>query len=77
MVVEDDLVLREWFKKQVKWNEYGFELVCVANNGIDALQKLNQHHIDLVISEISMPKMDGIELLNTIKEYGKSSMVIY
>ena len=77
MVVEDDLVLREWFKKQVKWNEYGFELVCVANNGIDALQKLNQHHIDLVISEISMPKMDGIKLLNTIKEYGKSSMVIY
>ncbi|MDQ2085522.1 response regulator [Herbivorax sp. ANBcel31] len=77
MVVEDDLILREWFKSQIKWEEYGFKLVCVANNGIDALQKLNQHDIDLVISEISMPKMDGIELLNTIKEYDKSSMLIY
>lgn len=77
MVVEDDLILREWFKSQVKWNEYGFELVCVASDGIDALQKLNKHHIDLVISEISMPKMNGIELLNTIKEYDKDPMVIY
>ncbi|HHX18698.1 MAG TPA: response regulator [Clostridium sp.] len=77
MVVEDDRILGEWFKSQIKWGDYGFELVCVASDGIDALQKLNQHQIDLVISEINMPKMNGIELLNTVKEYGKETMVIY
>lgn len=77
MVVENDRILGEWFKNQVKWNDYGFELVCVAKDGIDALQKLNQHHIDLVISEINMPKMNGIELLNTVKEYVKETMVVY
>lgn len=77
MVVEDDRILGEWFKSQVRWGDYGFELVCVASDGIDALQKLNQHHIDLIISEINMPKMDGIELLNTVKEYGKDTMVVY
>lgn len=77
MVVVDDRMLGEWFQSHVKWNDYGFELVCVAKDGIDALQKLNQHEIDLIISEINMPKMNGIELLNTVKEYGKDTMVVY
>ncbi|TYQ16406.1 UNVERIFIED_CONTAM: two-component system response regulator YesN [Acetivibrio alkalicellulosi] len=77
MLVENDLITCEWLKNQVEWEKYGFELVCIASNGIDALQKFNQYKIDVVISEICMPKMDGIELLNTIKEYGKTSIVIY
>ena len=61
---------------QVRWVTMALNLLC-SSDGIDALQKLNQHHIDLIISEINMPKMDGIELLNTVKEYGKDTMVVY
>ncbi|MFZ5985854.1 MAG: response regulator [Bacillota bacterium] len=77
MIVDDDLTTLEWLEVEIDWGKLDFKLVCTAKNGIDALHKLNQYNIDLVISDISMPKMDGIELLNTIKEHGISSLVVF
>lgn len=48
-------------------NELGFETVVEATDGIEAFNYLNQHDFKLVITEINLPKMDGIELLKSIK----------
>lgn len=77
MIVDDSPMTREWLEIEIDWGKLGYDLVCSGKDGIDALHKLNQYHIDLVISDISMPKMDGIELFNSIKEYNLSSIVIF
>jgi len=77
MVVDDDPKIREWFEVEIEWGKMGFDFICSAKDGIDALNKLNQHNkLDLVISDIDIPKMNGIELLNSIKEYNLSSMIV-
>lgn len=77
MIVDDDPKILEWLKSEIDWGNLEFNLMCSAKDGIDALHKLNQNDIDLVITDINMPKMDGIELYNSIKEYNLSPFVVY
>jgi len=76
MIVDDDPLICEWLTNQISCSSMGFKVVGVANNGIEALQKLNEYNPDVVISDINMPKMDGIELLNCIKEYESGPQVV-
>ena len=65
LYVEDDLSLREeicLFLSDI------FTQVDLATNGEEGLQKLSQHHYDLVITDIKMPVMNGIEMIEQIKE---------
>ena len=68
MVVDDDPKVLDWLKTEIDWGGMGFTLICTAKDGIDALHKLSQNSVDVIISDISMPKMGGIELLNSLKE---------
>lgn len=77
MIVDDDPLNCKWLTNQINWSHMGFEVVYVANNGIEALQKLNEYNPDVIISDINMPIMDGIELLNCIKEYENGPQVIF
>jgi len=77
MIVDDDPLVCDWLANQINWNHIGFEIVYIANNGIDALHKFNEYNPDVIISDISMPKMDGIELLNSIKEYETGPQVVF
>lgn len=64
LVVEDDKNLKKLIVTYLMKNNYTtFE----ANNGEDALDIIDKQYIDLVISDIMMPKMDGYELLNELR----------
>src|SRR5690606_26361861 len=63
LIVEDNLDLQK-FIKEIFWNKYQ---VFTAGNGNEALEIILQHTVDLIISDISMPDMDGFELCNKIK----------
>jgi YesN/AraC family two-component response regulator len=64
LLVEDDPDMREYLGSLM---EEDYRLVF-ASNGKDALQQLEKHPIDLVVSDISMPIMDGFELLKTLRQ---------
>ena len=69
LVVEDDPMvaqLHEHYLSQIK----GFNLSDVANNGDMALKLLSKKSYDLLILDIFMPTMDGLQLLAKIREYG-------
>jgi len=51
------------------------ELYCVKD-GIDALEILKEHEIDVVVTDLNMPRLDGLELLNIIKQQYKKTAVI-
>ena len=64
LVVEDDKNLKKLMVTYLKKNNYTtFE----ARNGIQALEIIDKQYIDLVISDIMMPEMDGYELLNELR----------
>ena len=50
--------------------------ICEAENGVDALEKLPQHNPDLIILDITMPEMDGIECLKGIRKFNPNCKVL-
>lgn len=63
MVVEDSLEMQAFVVKQLS-SEYR---VLTAVNGVEALKVLKEHTVNLVISDIMMPEMDGLELCEHLK----------
>lgn len=66
LVVDDEQDIRELIKFYL--NKEGFEVI-EAKDGEDALEKFDNEYIDLAIVDVMMPKMDGFELVESIKEF--------
>lgn len=67
LVVEDDRELRQLFNRVLTQNGY---FVREAENGKAALDALEQEYVDLIISDIMMPVMDGYELVRSLRDAG-------
>lgn len=65
MVVDDSFTTRKMLSFLLKGE--GFNVVS-AENGIDALEKLPFSNIDIIITDLNMPQMDGLELINSLKK---------
>lgn len=63
MLVDDAEQIRMGIKLKVDWNRHGFEVCAEAGNGREALEILGRTEIDLVITDIRMPVMNGLDLL--------------
>lgn len=62
MIVDDEPVIRRGLTSFIPWQELGCKVVCLALDGKDALEKFKKYKPDIVVSDIKMPEMDGIEL---------------
>ena len=67
MIVEDDANQRKLM--QAVLEQYGYNVIQ-AIDGIDALEQLDKKHVDLMILDIMMPRMDGFELTDTLRQSG-------
>ena len=67
-LVEDEYAIREGIKKSVNWESNGFELVGEAGDGEMAYPKIIKSKPDILITDIRMPFMDGLELSKLIKK---------
>ena len=67
LIAEDDVELRQLFYRVLSLN--GYSAVCVSD-GKEALDVLDKEYVDLIISDIMMPNMDGFELVSTLRESG-------
>lgn len=68
MIIDDEPYIRKGLQILINWENYGFKISEVASNGVEALEILEERSVDLIITDIKMPKMDGIELINQIKK---------
>jgi Response regulator containing CheY-like receiver domain and AraC-type DNA-binding domain len=62
LIVDDNKIERESLKECIDWNSVGTELVGDANNGFSAIELLKEHKPDILITDIKMPQINGIEL---------------
>lgn len=65
LVVDDEASVRELLRRGL--SQMGHFLVDVASNGLEAIEKIEKDLFDLVLTDLKMPEMGGIELLKTIK----------
>lgn len=75
-LVEDEIVIREGIKQLVAWEEYGFTFIGEAPDGELAWPIIQQRKPDIVITDIRMPFMDGLELSKLIKKELPYTIVI-
>ncbi len=73
LVVDDEQSMRDFLSIMLK--KEGYDVVA-AENGEDALKAVQTEIFDLVISDVKMPGMDGIDVLKTVKEISPESIVI-
>jgi two-component system response regulator PilR (NtrC family) len=73
LVVDDEPSIREFLQIMLKREKM---LVEIASNGKEALQKISEAPFDLVISDIQMPELSGLELLQKLKEKDPSSLIM-
>ncbi len=73
LLVDDEEHIRLLFKEELEEEGYLIEL---ASNGFEALDKLKASRFDLIVLDIKMPGMDGIQTLNEIKKLNKDQRVI-
>lgn len=77
MVVDDMDIVRREIKRFKFWGEkIDFEICCEASNGYEALQCLEKSRADIVLTDIKMPKIDGLELTRKISGKGYDDLVI-
>ncbi|MGG1555702.1 response regulator transcription factor [Paenibacillus ferrarius] len=68
LVVDDDHLVRRGFISMMPWGKYGLEVVGEAGNGRKALEFLAEQDVDLLITDLAMPVMSGIELMKQVKQ---------
>ena len=73
LIVEDDVELRQLFARVLEKNGYQVE---TAENGAEALKILGRGYVDLIISDIMMPVMDGNALVRALREDGVKTPVL-
>lgn len=68
LIVDDDTIVRITLRSLVDWKRHGYEIVADASHGEQALRLLREHPVDLLITDMKMPIMDGIQLMQKLNE---------
>lgn len=62
LIVDDELTIRYGLRHYFSWNQIGFEVAGDCENGRQALDYCREHPVDVILSDIKMPVMNGLEL---------------
>lgn len=68
LIADDEPVIRAGLAQLIDWEQYGFTIAAKAKNGEQALRFIQDDKPDLIITDIRMPKMDGLQLIKTLRE---------
>ena len=77
LLVDDEIMIREGFKRLFDWADHGCEVVDEAADGMEALAKIDSLHPDIVIMDINIPIMNGLKVIQTARiKHPKTAFVI-
>lgn len=76
MIVEDEKFVRIGLKSMINWESLRMEVVIDAKNGEEAYEYYLQYKPDIILTDLRMPMMDGIELIKKIREKDKHTKFI-
>lgn len=76
LIVDDEYLIRYGIRQAVDWNALGYEIIGEAENGQDALTQIKNLHPDLVMLDINLPIINGIEVCRQINELHLNTEII-
>lgn len=76
LLVDDEIEAMEYLRELINWEAKGFEIIGEATDGYKALEYFKSLNPHLVIADISMPGMNGLELCEAISGFGTSCKII-
>ena len=68
LIVDDEFLVRVGVKTSIAWEKAGFTIIGKAANAVEALNKIAVLQPDVVVTDISMPGMNGLELIAEIRK---------
>ncbi len=68
LIVDDEPIVKIALRSMIDWESLGFHICATTSNGEEALEMADRFHPDLMICDLKMPVMDGIDLIKTAKE---------
>ncbi|MCP2033586.1 two-component system response regulator YesN [Planomicrobium sp. HSC-17F08] len=69
LIVDDEWMIREGLEKTVPWEDWNIEVAGTAQNGLEAIDKLQKEPVDILLTDIRMPGMNGLELTEHCREH--------
>lgn len=76
LIVDDEPIIRKGLKSFIDWKKEGLSLEGDCANGLEALEMLRSRHIDILITDIKMPLMDGLQLTRHALEINPGMKII-
>ena len=77
VVIDDEILVRRGIVMETDWQALDCVVVAEAGNGEEGLEAVRKYNPDLLICDIRMPKMDGIEMLKILRQEGSEISVIF
>lgn len=77
LLVDDEEEVIQIIMKKIDWDSLGFSVIGSANNGVKALELMEEFQPDIVVTDIRMPYMDGMELANRIRSEYPSTRIFF
>ncbi|ANE46417.1 hypothetical protein SY83_09165 [Paenibacillus swuensis] len=77
MLVDDERVDLEWLKRRMPWEELGLTISATANSAFTALRFIEENPVDILISDIKMPIMSGLELAQKARQFVPNMKVVF
>ena len=68
LIVDDEPIVKIALRSMIDWESLGFHICATASNGEEALEMAERFHPDLMICDLKMPVMDGIDLIKAAKD---------
>ncbi len=72
LIVDDEYFIRDNIQSVIPWRKHGIGKISTAKDGCEALNHVNRYNPDILLTDIRMPNMDGIELIRIIREKHKN-----
>ena len=73
LLVEDESFERQYLETVIDWEQYGFYICGEADNGRDGLELIRKYSPNLVVTDIKMPEIDGLEMIKMTAEEIKAA----
>lgn len=71
VIIDDETWIREGLSEHINWDSLGIHLVQVFQDGLEALSYIEDSPVDILLSDIRMPSMTGLELVARLREWEK------
>lgn len=77
LIIDDEKLTREGIISNINWNKLGIDEIYEADDGINGIKQAKNHKPDIILSDIRMPRMNGIEMSKEIHKIIPSTSIIF